>query len=126
MNGILGLDDLWVFLFSILLFLSLPYRWWLFPALLLTPDLSMIAYAFGPLAGAITYDVVHHRAISFGLYLAGFAVRVPMVSLVGVVLLAHAIMDRALGYGLKYTDCISHTHLGWIGGRQTDRDRFAR
>jgi hypothetical protein len=31
---------------------------------------------------------------------------------------AHIGMDRALGYGLKYDDAFTHTHLGIIRGRE--------
>ena len=30
---------------------------------------------------------------------------------------AHIGIDRALGFGLKYPDAFSSTHLGGIGGR---------
>lgn len=35
--------------------------------------------------------------------------------LAGVILFAHASMDRIFGYGLKYADDFKHTHLQEIG-----------
>lgn len=44
-------------------------------------------------------------------------------------MLAHSSLDRVLGYGLKYPDSFSHTHLGRIGrtsGTAHDQDRAGR
>lgn len=37
---------------------------------------------------------------------------VPLLSLIGIVMLAHSSLDRVLGYGLKYPDSFQRTHLG--------------
>lgn len=113
--SLLKLEEYGVFLFSGYLFTLLPYPWWLFPLLLLTPDLSMFGYAFGRAVGAITYNLVHHRLVALALFVLGSLVDDPVVSLAGVILLAHGSLDRALGFGLKHRDAFSHTHLGWIG-----------
>lgn len=34
--------------------------WWLFAALLLLPDLSMLGYLAGPRLGAVTYNALHN------------------------------------------------------------------
>ena len=36
----------------------------------------------------------------------------------GLIWLAHIGFDRALGYGLKYTQGFRYTHLGRVGGVQ--------
>lgn len=115
MTALLRLEEFGVFLFSIYLFTQLPFPWWLFPLLLFAPDVSMFGYAFGPAVGAGTYNLVHHRLVALALFVLGILSHIPVVSLVGVILLAHASLDRALGYGLKHQDAFSHTHLGWIG-----------
>ena len=115
MERLLRLEELALFLFAGYLFSTLEYPWWLFAALLLAPDLAMAGSAFGSAAGALAYNVVHHRALALGLYAAGALAATPWISLIGVVLLAHPSLDRALGYGLKPSDWFAHTHLGWIG-----------
>jgi len=35
--------------------------------------------------------------------------------LLSIILLGHSCMDRAMGYGLKYSSGFSDTHLGKIG-----------
>lgn len=115
MEKLLRLEELALFLFAGFLYSTLGYPWWLFAALLLAPDLAMVGYALSPAAGAVVYNLVHHRALALGLYAAGALAAVPWISLIGAVLLAHTSLDRALGYGLKHRDSFAHTHLGWIG-----------
>jgi len=115
MNTLLKLEGLALFILSIFLFSRLPYPWWLYPLLFFVPDLSMIGYTLSPRAGAWTYNLVHHYAVSIGLYLAGFFLGSPLLQLIGVILLGHSSLDRALGYGLKHEDSFQDTHLGRIG-----------
>lgn len=75
----------------------------------------MIGYAISPQAGAITYNLVHHKAVSLGFFAAGMLLHIPLLSLIGVLCLGHASLDRVLGYGLKHVDAFKHTHLGMIG-----------
>src|SRR3972149_6765759 len=115
MEKTIKIEELAQFLFSIYLFSLLPFAWWFFPVLLFAPDLSMLGYLAGPRAGAVTYNLVHHKAISLALIVFGFLLALPVVSLVGVILFGHSSLDRVLGYGLKYPDTFGHTHLGIIG-----------
>ena len=99
------------------LFLGLP--WWAFALLLLVPDVSMVGYLRGPRVGAIVYNLAHDLAT--GVIVAGVGLAIGNVPLAaaGAVLVAHSGMDRMAGYGLKYPDAFQHTHLGWIGRRQS-------
>ncbi|MGA2505758.1 MAG: DUF4260 domain-containing protein [Anaerolineales bacterium] len=118
MKTLIKLEDLGEFLFSIYLFSLLPYPWWFYPLFFFFPDLSMLGYLAGPRLGAITYNLIHHKAIALGLFVAGIFLHVPVISLLGVLFLGHSSMDRVLGYGLKFSDSFGHTHLGAIGGSQ--------
>ena len=91
-------------------------NWWLFGALILAPDLSMLGYFAGTRAGAIAYNAFH---VTLGpLICAGLGFLLPSFDLLSVALIwaAHIGADRALGYGLKYTAGFGFTHLGRIGG----------
>jgi len=55
MKTLLKLEDLGLFGLSVWLFAQLDYSWWLYPALLLSPDLSVLGYLIGPGVGAATY-----------------------------------------------------------------------
>lgn len=115
MKKIVSLESLGLFLLSIFLFSQLSYAWWVFPALLLLPDLSMIGYAFGPKFGAILYNIFHHQLLGIALYLVGIYGQLEVLQLIGIILFAHSAMDRIFGYGLKYYSGFQDTHLGKIG-----------
>jgi len=115
MKNLIKLEELALFLLAIYLFTLLDFAWWWFPLLLLAPDLSMLGYLAGPAAGAWTYNVVHHKAVAIVVYVAGAWLAAPVLQLAGVIMLGHSSLDRVFGYGLKYADAFSHTHLGRIG-----------
>jgi hypothetical protein len=76
---------------------------------------SQLGYQGGTRLGAVVYNLVHHHALSLGLYILGFFLGLPLLQLAGVILLGHSNLDRALGYGLKHSDSFQNTHLGVIG-----------
>jgi hypothetical protein len=89
--------------------------WLLFAALILVPDLSMLAYIAGPRAGATVYNLAHVYLWP-ALLLGAWAVSGVTWALgPGLVWGAHIAMDRALGYGLKEPSSFQATHLGRIG-----------
>ncbi|MBC3784091.1 DUF4260 domain-containing protein [Spirosoma utsteinense] len=112
MKTLLRSEELAQFLGAIYLFSLLPFAWWWFPALLLLPDLSMIGYLINPAVGAVTYNLVHHKGLGIVIGLAGLALTNQNLMLAGIILFAHASMDRVAGYGLKYPDSFKHTSLG--------------
>lgn len=91
--------------------------WWWFAGLLLVPDLSMVGYLANPSAGAITYNL-GHTLLGPGLLLGWSWLGSPdSVLVLAWVWLAHIGVDRLFGYGLKYADAFTHTHLGTIGSQ---------
>lgn len=115
MNTLIKLEEAALFALGIFLFSLLDYAWWLFPALLLAPDLSMIGYAFGNKTGAWIYNAAHHRGLAIVVYLLGVYIENNALLLIGTILLAHSSMDRMFGYGLKFEKGFKFTHLGEIG-----------
>lgn len=116
MRTLLRVEEAFLFLLSVWLFGRLDVAWWWYPALFLAPDVSMAGYVVGPRVGAATYNFFHHRGVAVGTLLLGFLAAVPLVATVGTVLLGHGAVDRILGFGLKYPDAFSSTHLGSLGG----------
>ena len=51
------------------------------------------------------------------LALAGFIAVLQALTAAGLILTAHIGLDRALGYGLKYSTAFGHSHIGRIGRR---------
>jgi hypothetical protein len=90
--------------------------WWMFAALILVPDVSFAGYLAGSRTGAIAYNTMH---VTLGPLLCGLlGVLLPQFDLIAVALIwgAHIGVDRALGFGLKYSAGAALTHLGRIGG----------
>lgn len=103
------------FVLSIVLFAKLPFVWWVYPALLLVPDLSMLGYAWNVKAGAFTYNLLHHKAVAIMVGVIGLFLANDYWLLAGILLFGHSSLDRMLGYGLKYTKGFKYTHLGEVG-----------
>ncbi len=119
MNILLKLEEALLFVLSIFLFTKLGYAWWWYPLLLFTPDISMLGYLGGTRLGALVYNIIHHKALSIGLYILGALFTLPALQLAGLILLGHSSLDRALGFGLKFPDAFQHTHLGGIGSNRS-------
>lgn len=120
LRRIVALEELFFLLLAVFLFAELPYEWWWFAVLFFAPDLSMMGYVAGPRAGAVVYNLFHHRAIAIAAYIAGALLGSEILELAGVVMLGHSSLDRMVGYGLKHPDSFRHTHLGWMGERPGD------
>jgi len=97
--------------------------WWFFAALILAPDLSMLVYFAGSRSGAVAYNAVHSYLGPIVLFGAGAALAAPTGIAIALIWSAHIGVDRALGYGLKYGDAFTSTHLGRIGRRSQDQAR---
>lgn len=91
--------------------------WGLFAALLLVPDLSLLAYLGSPRVGAWVYNAAHSHLGPALLAAAGLAAGRPLAVTIALVWIAHVALDRMLGYGLKYGTGFGHTHLGTLGHR---------
>jgi|SRR5438105_5430971 len=88
---------------------------WVYAILFLVPDLSFAAYLAGPQVGAIVYNAAHSYLAPVTLMITGFAITSPLILSIAMIWLAHIGIDRALGYGLKYSSGFPFTHLGRIG-----------
>ena len=115
MKTLINIEEAAKFIASYLGSLYLDFDWWLFPALLLLPDLSMLGYLVNSHFGAVLYNFFHHQALAIVVGIMGIYFHISELQLAGLVLFGHSAMDRALGYGLKHADSFQHTHLGWIG-----------
>jgi hypothetical protein len=112
MSATLKLEEVALFALSIIVFSTLPFAWWWFPALLLVPDIAMLGYLINPRVGAFCYNLGHHRALGLVVYGIGFLMGNAILLLIGVILFGHSAFDRIWGYGLKYASGFRQTHLG--------------
>src|SRR5258706_16018972 len=108
LRTLLRLEGLTLFVGMTLLYAVWDGSWWVY-------DLSFAAYLAGPRAGAIVYNAAHSYMAPMALMTTGFALSSPLVLSIAMIWLAHIGIDRALGYGMKYSAGFGFTHLGRIG-----------
>jgi hypothetical protein len=111
---LLRLEGLAVALAASVVYFHEGFGWILFVALILAPDLSAAAYAFGPRIGAIAYDAVHTEIFPVVLGALGVTLGSGGATQVALIWLAHIGADRLLGYGLKYPTAFRDTHLSRV------------
>jgi uncharacterized protein DUF4260 len=93
--------------------------WWLFAALWLVPDLSMLGYLGDrPCRAARIYNAFHTYTVPIVLALVGLLVHAQLLAPVALIWINHNGVDRLLGYGLKYVDGFGFTHLGGLGAHK--------
>jgi hypothetical protein len=112
---LLRLEGLTLFAGMTLLYWVWAGYWWVYGILFLVPDISFAAYLAGPRVGAIVYNAAHSYMAPMTLMVTGFALASPLTLSIAMIWLAHIGIDRALGYGLKYSAGFGFTHLGRIG-----------
>lgn len=92
--------------------------WWLFAALWLAPDLSMLGYLADANWGARIYNAIHSYVTPATLAVAGLLLKSPQLLPYALIWMNHIAVDRVMGYGLKYPDGFGWTHLGRLGGKR--------
>jgi hypothetical protein len=115
LRTLLRLEGLTLFVGMTLLYAFWEGSWWVYAILFLAPDLSFLGYFAGPRIGAVIYNAAHSYMAPMALMTTGFALSSPLVLSIAMIWLAHIGIDRALGYGLKYSSGFGFTHLGRIG-----------
>jgi len=112
---LLRLEGLTLFVGMTLLYAVWGGSWWVYLVLFLVPDISFTAYLSGPKFGAMIYNAMHSYMAPMMLMVTGFGMAAPLVLSIAIIWLAHIGLDRALGFGLKYSAGFGFTHLGRIG-----------
>lgn len=115
MKKLIQLEEVAMLAISIYALYFLKVEWWIYLLLLFGPDISMLGYLAGNKVGAVSYNLFHHKAIAIAIFLIGFIGQAYWLELAGAILFGHSSLDRMLGYGLKYFQGFSFTHLGQIG-----------
>lgn len=113
---LLRIEGLAIAAISAVLYARTGASWWLFAALWLVPDLSMLGYLGDRLCRAARiYNAFHSYTVPIVLALAGLLVNAHLLVPVALIWTNHIAVDRLLGYGLKYSDGFGYTHLGRLG-----------
>jgi hypothetical protein len=93
--------------------LGLPV--WAWVLLFFAPDIGMVGYLVNNKAGAIGYNLLHHKAVAIVVGFIGYFMGNEVLTSIGALLFAHSSFDRVMGYGLKHYAGFKDTHLGVIG-----------
>ena len=112
---VLRLEGLCVLIAASVAYSKFGLGWGTFAIFFLTPDLSFLGYLAGPKIGAVSYNVAHSYVGAVACLVASLVLPAPVLLSVGIIWFAHIGFDRALGYGLKYSEGFGFTHLGRIG-----------
>lgn len=111
-NLLLRLEGSFYAIAALLIYWQQGFSWWMFGLLILVPDLSMLGYLAGPRVGAICYNIVHSTVLPWALLFYCYLRPTDFIQALALIWFAHIGIDRALGYGLKYTTGFKDTHLG--------------
>lgn len=112
---ILRSEALAIAVLTVVLYARAGASWWLFAALWLAPDLSLLGYLAGRDLGARIYNSIHAYATPATLVVCALLLGVREFIPIGLIWANHISVDRLLGYGLKYRSGFGWTHLGRIG-----------
>jgi hypothetical protein len=100
--------------------------WWLFAALWLLPDLSMLGYLAGPRWGARIYNAIHSYVTPATLAVSALLLGSPALLPYALIWMNHIAVDRLLGYGLKYPAGFKYTHLNTLDPKHTQPTQATR
>lgn len=116
---LLRLEALAVLLLALAANAKWGMEWRYFALFFFAPDLSMLGYLAGPKMGSACYNVGHAYLGGMVCVTLGVLLPAPILLDAGILWFAHIGFDRALGYGLKYSNGFGWTHLGRIGRTRT-------
>jgi hypothetical protein len=112
MPGILlRLEGLVLLAAAVALYATQGFGWIAFGVLLLVPDLAALGYLIGVRAGSLSYNLAHALIVPVVLAVAAVLSGNALLLQLALIWLAHIGMDRAVGYGLKFSDSPRRTHL---------------
>lgn len=112
---LLRLEGLAVAALTLVFYARTGASWWLFAALWLAPDLSMLGYLYRPCWGARLYNAAHTYILPALLLISAVAFGAKAELPFALIWTNHIGVDRLLGYGLKYANGFGWTHLGRLG-----------
>jgi hypothetical protein len=109
---LLRLEGLAVGVISGVLYARTGASWWLFAALWLAPDLSILGYYLGPCRGSRIYNAAHTYTVALTLGVCGLLFHANVLLPFALIWANHIAVDRMMGYGLKFSNGFGWTHLG--------------
>lgn len=120
---VLRLEALVTLVLSVLLYRYFSFSWGDFAWFFLVPDLALLGYLHGPVTGAALYNISHSMLGAITAGILGLLSGSDVLIQGALIWAAHIGFDRALGYGLKYSQGFRYTHLGRIGKETPSQGR---
>lgn len=114
LRKIISLEYVIAFLVTVFFYWHFDFSFVYFVLFLLLPDVSMLGYMVNTKVGALFYNIGHSLVMPAILLVLGFVTVSTPLLMVSIIWLAHIFLDRALGYGLKYEEAFTKTHLQQI------------
>jgi hypothetical protein len=114
------IEAVFVFFASLYFYHRLHFMLWLFVVFLFSVDICMVGYLKDNKIGAYVYNFGHSLIAPSILLVIGTMDSQRVLLAMGLIWIAHVGLDRALGYGLKYENGFTHTHLGIIGKNKSN------
>lgn len=110
-SRILKFEGFTTLLLALFVYQLMGFNWVWFLLLIFVPDISLVGYLKNKKIGALIYNFVHNLVTATILIFVGFLSGIELFTMIGIILIAHVGMDRALGYGLKYPTSFKQTHV---------------
>lgn len=113
--ALLKLEGFAVFLLALFIYWQQSCGWTLFWSTVLLPDLALLGYLVNAKVGATAYNITHSKLLPSALAVVAIVMGNALFSALALIWFVHIVVDRVLGYGLKYPEGFKVTHLGTIG-----------
>ncbi|KAG9408318.1 hypothetical protein AC1031_021560 [Aphanomyces cochlioides] len=109
---LLQLEGLAILIACLVAYNYLQGNWWIFVGGFFAGDLLSVGYAFGPALGCMVYNV-SHTFVGPTLLLTTYLLLPDHVWILHatVIWASHLGWERSLGYGLRYPDGFTSTHI---------------
>src|SRR3972149_11722808 len=98
MRNLLKLEEAAMFFFGLVLLWNLTHPWWLLILLLVSPDLGALGYLADPRFGALTYNVLHHKAVALALFFIGVFSANIYFQVAGLIFFSHFSLVRVFWF----------------------------
>ena len=99
------------FILLLFIYVNLEFSLWWFFLLLFVPDVMMAGYLVNTKVGAALYNLGHNLVLPIICVGVSFYFSSETGLMLALIWLAHILMDRFLGYGLKYSQSFKETHM---------------
>lgn len=111
MSNFIELENIFVFLVTVIVYLMFGFSIWMFLLFLLVPDIFMVGYMINKEIGSKVYNVGHTYIVPILFALLYLIFNEGLLLQIALIWFAHISMDRSFGFGLKYASGFNETTI---------------